>query len=130
MGRAGHCQYLEGGERIAVNLKERRGAYAFPRTVPTVPVQNKLGIAGLLVTFNLHFLALACDFRIASKTAKMGSATLRFGLLPDEASLTLCIYVCMCGADGVTVGGGGRTHNRVGSSCSCSTWASRRRWSS
>jgi 2-(1,2-epoxy-1,2-dihydrophenyl)acetyl-CoA isomerase len=29
-------------------------------------------------------LALACDFRIASRHAKLGSATLRFGLLPDE----------------------------------------------
>ncbi len=29
-------------------------------------------------------LALACDFRIASTTARLGSATLRFALLPDE----------------------------------------------
>lgn len=29
-------------------------------------------------------LALACDFRIAAESATMGSATLRFGLLPDE----------------------------------------------
>ena len=29
-------------------------------------------------------LALSCDFRIASVAARMGSATLRFGLLPDE----------------------------------------------
>ncbi|TAK59858.1 MAG: enoyl-CoA hydratase/isomerase family protein, partial [Dehalococcoidia bacterium] len=29
-------------------------------------------------------LALACDFRIAAEGARMGSATLRFGLLPDE----------------------------------------------
>tara|TARA_B100000405_G_C16698437_1_gene415344 strand:- start:514 stop:1362 length:849 start_codon:yes stop_codon:yes gene_type:complete len=29
-------------------------------------------------------LALACDFKIAAETAQMGSATLRFGLLPDE----------------------------------------------
>lgn len=29
-------------------------------------------------------LALSCDFRIASAEARMGSATLRFGLLPDE----------------------------------------------
>ena len=29
-------------------------------------------------------LALACDFRIAAEGARMGSATLRFGLMPDE----------------------------------------------
>ena len=29
-------------------------------------------------------LALACDFRISAQGARMGSATLRFGLLPDE----------------------------------------------
>ena len=29
-------------------------------------------------------IALSCDFRIASRTAKLGSATLRMGYLPDE----------------------------------------------
>jgi 2-(1,2-epoxy-1,2-dihydrophenyl)acetyl-CoA isomerase len=29
-------------------------------------------------------LALSCDFRIAAEGARMGSATLRFGLMPDE----------------------------------------------
>ena len=29
-------------------------------------------------------LALSCDFRIGSEAAELGSATLRFGLLPDE----------------------------------------------
>jgi 2-(1,2-epoxy-1,2-dihydrophenyl)acetyl-CoA isomerase len=29
-------------------------------------------------------LALACDFRLASPTARLGSATLRFALMPDE----------------------------------------------
>jgi 2-(1,2-epoxy-1,2-dihydrophenyl)acetyl-CoA isomerase len=29
-------------------------------------------------------LALASDFRIAARSARLGSATLRFGLLPDE----------------------------------------------
>ena len=36
-------------------------------------------------------LALACDFRIAARTAKMGSATLRFGLLPDEGGQYLLV---------------------------------------
>ncbi len=36
-------------------------------------------------------LALACDFRIAARSAKMGSATLRFGLLPDEGGQWLLV---------------------------------------
>jgi len=36
-------------------------------------------------------LALACDFRLASTEAKLGSATLRFGLLPDEGGQWLLV---------------------------------------
>jgi len=36
-------------------------------------------------------LALSCDFRIASTDAKLGSATLRFGLLPDEGGQYLLV---------------------------------------
>lgn len=36
-------------------------------------------------------LALACDFRVAARGAKMGSATLRFGLLPDEGGQFLLV---------------------------------------
>ncbi|NRA03489.1 MAG: enoyl-CoA hydratase/isomerase family protein [Myxococcales bacterium] len=36
-------------------------------------------------------LALACDFRIAASGARMGSATLRFGLLPDEGGQYLLL---------------------------------------
>jgi 2-(1,2-epoxy-1,2-dihydrophenyl)acetyl-CoA isomerase len=36
-------------------------------------------------------LALACDFRIASTEAKLGSATLRFALLPDEGGQWLLV---------------------------------------
>ena len=38
-------------------------------------------------------LALACDFRVASASAKLGSATLRFGLLPDEGGQYLCVQL-------------------------------------
>ena len=36
-------------------------------------------------------LALACDFRIAAESARMGSATLRFALLPDEGGQHLLV---------------------------------------
>jgi 2-(1,2-epoxy-1,2-dihydrophenyl)acetyl-CoA isomerase len=36
-------------------------------------------------------LALCCDFRIAAAGAKMGSATLRFGLMPDEGGQALLV---------------------------------------
>ncbi len=38
-------------------------------------------------------LALACDFRVAATSAKLGSATLRFGLLPDEGGQHLCVQL-------------------------------------
>ena len=38
-------------------------------------------------------LALACDFRIAAESARLGSATLRFGLLPDEGGQFLLVQL-------------------------------------
>ena len=38
-------------------------------------------------------LALSCDFRIAADSARMGSATLRFGLLPDEGGQYLLVQI-------------------------------------
>lgn len=38
-------------------------------------------------------LALSCDFRIAADSARLGSATLRFGLLPDEGGQYLLVQL-------------------------------------
>jgi 2-(1,2-epoxy-1,2-dihydrophenyl)acetyl-CoA isomerase len=38
-------------------------------------------------------LALSCDFRVAAESAKLGSATLRFGLQPDEGGHALVVQL-------------------------------------
>lgn len=56
---------------------------------------DKIAIAavnGLAIQTGMT-LALACDFRIAAQSAKLGSATLRFGLLPDEGGQYLCVQL-------------------------------------
>ena len=56
---------------------------------------DKLSIAainGYAIQTGLS-LALSCDFRIAAKEAKLGSATLRFGLQPDEGGHYLLIQM-------------------------------------
>ena len=56
---------------------------------------DKLSISALNgVAIQTGFsLALACDFRIAGESARMGSATLRFGLLPDEGGQYLLVQL-------------------------------------
>ncbi len=59
----------------------------------TIRKMDKLtiaGINGVAIQTGLS-LALSCDFKIAADTAKLGSATLRFGLLPDEGGHFLLI---------------------------------------
>lgn len=56
---------------------------------------DKLSIAamnGIAIQTGLS-LALACDFRIASTEARLGSATLRFGLMPDEGGQYLLVQL-------------------------------------
>ena len=56
---------------------------------------DKISIAavnGLAIQTGMT-LALACDFRIACQSARLGSATLRFGLLPDEGGQYLCVQL-------------------------------------
>lgn len=54
---------------------------------------DKLSIAAINgVAIQTGFsLALSCDFRLAARSARMGSATLRFGLLPDEGGQYLLV---------------------------------------
>jgi 2-(1,2-epoxy-1,2-dihydrophenyl)acetyl-CoA isomerase len=56
---------------------------------------DKLSIAAINgIAIQTGFsLALSCDFRIASSAARMGSATLRFGLLPDEGGQYLLVQL-------------------------------------
>jgi 2-(1,2-epoxy-1,2-dihydrophenyl)acetyl-CoA isomerase len=49
-------------------------------------------INGIAIQTGLS-LALSCDFRIAAESARMGSATLRFGLLPDEGGQFLLVQL-------------------------------------
>ena len=54
---------------------------------------DKLTVAainGFAIQTGFSF-ALACDFRIAAQSARMGSATLRFALLPDEGGQWLLV---------------------------------------
>ena len=61
----------------------------------TVRELDKLCIAAVngLALQSGFSLALACDFRIAARSAKLGSATLRFGLLPDEGGQYLLVQL-------------------------------------
>lgn len=56
---------------------------------------DKLSVAainGIAIQTGLS-LALACDFRIASTEARLGSGTLRFGFLPDEGGQYLLVQL-------------------------------------
>jgi 2-(1,2-epoxy-1,2-dihydrophenyl)acetyl-CoA isomerase len=59
----------------------------------TVRATTKLTVAainGFAIQSGLS-LALCCDFRIAADTARLGSATLRYGYLPDEGGHWLLV---------------------------------------
>jgi 2-(1,2-epoxy-1,2-dihydrophenyl)acetyl-CoA isomerase len=61
----------------------------------TIRDLSKLTIAAVngLALQSGFSMALACDFRLAARSAKLGSATLRFGLLPDEGGQYLLVQL-------------------------------------
>lgn len=76
------------------------GTYNGLRTISqqlntTIRNLDKLTIAAINgVAIQTGFsLALSCDFRVAADSARMGSATLRFGLLPDEGGQYLLVQL-------------------------------------
>lgn len=67
----GHGQEMREGMQRVVLMLHRMDK-------PVIAAINGAAVAGGLT------LALACDFRIAADTAKLGDTSGRFGLLPDE----------------------------------------------
>ncbi|MBI2724482.1 MAG: enoyl-CoA hydratase/isomerase family protein [Chloroflexi bacterium] len=76
---------IPGGHRNPIGTYEGLRWLSQPLNV-AVRSLDKITIAAVNgVAIQTGFsLALSCDFRIAAEGARMGSATLRFGLLPDE----------------------------------------------
>ena len=91
-------------EKLARNISwdgsSAMGTYAGLRTISqqlnlAVRHLDKLTIAainGVAIQTGLS-LALACDFRIAGSSARLGSATLRFALQPDEGGHALVVQL-------------------------------------
>src|SRR5579872_2601983 len=71
------------GHRMESMLEMRENMHALIRFLyrfdkPVIAAVNGAAVAGGLT------LALACDFRIAAESAKLGDTSLKFGLIPDE----------------------------------------------
>lgn len=85
---------IPGGHQDPIGTYE--GLRVLSQTVNTaIRSLDKLTIAainGVAIQTGLS-LALACDFRLAATEARLGSATLRFGLLPDEGGQFLLVQL-------------------------------------
>ena len=92
--RAGLVPKIHGGHHNEIGTYEGLRHISQPLNV-AVRNLDKLCVAainGVAIQTGLS-LALACDFRIAAREARLGSATLRFGLLPDEGGQFLLVQL-------------------------------------
>jgi 2-(1,2-epoxy-1,2-dihydrophenyl)acetyl-CoA isomerase len=88
----GSVPMLEGGHRDAASTYSALKMYsqALNRAVRAVDKPTIAAVNGAAVQSGLS-LALACDLRLASSEARLGSGTLRFGLMPDEGGHFLLV---------------------------------------
>jgi 2-(1,2-epoxy-1,2-dihydrophenyl)acetyl-CoA isomerase len=76
------------GHRLESMLEMRENMHILIRFLdrfdkPVIAAVNGAAVAGGLT------LALACDFRLAAESAKLGDTSLKFGLIPDEGGAYL-----------------------------------------
>ncbi|HEY7802205.1 MAG TPA: enoyl-CoA hydratase-related protein [Dehalococcoidia bacterium] len=85
---------IPGGHRDAIGTYDGLRWLSQPLNV-ALRNFDKLTIAAINgVAIQTGFsLALSCDFRIASRDARMGSGTLRFALMPDEGGQFLLVQL-------------------------------------
>lgn len=85
---------IAGGHRTPIGTYDGLRALSQPLNL-AVRNLDKLCIAAINgVAIQTGFsLALSCDFRIAAAGARMGSGTLRFGLMPDEGGQALLVQL-------------------------------------
>ena len=85
---------IPGGHRNAIGTYNGLRMLSQP-VAATIRGIDKLTIASMngIAIQSGFSLALACDWRIASRDARRGSATMRFGLLPDEGGQYLLVQL-------------------------------------
>ncbi len=85
---------IGGGHDTAIGTAEALRVYsqAVNQAIRALDKVTIAAINGPAIQTGLS-LALACDLRIASSSARLGSATLRFALLPDEGGHWLLVQL-------------------------------------